>query len=84
MKMVSIRLFSTKRLIAALFSGKLLHIGQLPLLSLEQAMIRCGLPEAEVFPAAGFIRACLRLNPEERSSAADLDAHPWLANAPTC
>jgi serine/threonine-protein kinase SRPK3 len=52
--------------------------------SLEQAMLNYGLPEAEVTPAAGFIRACLRLNPQERSSAKDLMAHPWLENAYTC
>ena len=50
-------------------------------LSLEQAMINYGLPEAEVVPAAEFIRACLHLNPEERSSARDLMAHPWLKKA---
>ena len=53
-------------------------------LSLEQAMINYGLPEAGVVPAAEFIRACLHLNPEERSSARDLMAHPWLAKAFMC
>ena len=84
MKMVSMHSSSTQWLIAVLFSGKLRCIEQSSSLSLEQAMIRSGLPQAEVFPAAEFIRACLHLNPEERSSAADLDAHPWLENAPSC
>ena len=37
--------------------------------------------QAEAVPAAGFIRACLHLNPEERSLARDLLAHPWLEKA---
>ena len=50
--------------------------------SLEEAMMNYGLPEAEVAAAAArFIRACLHLNPQERTSANDLMAHPWLENA---
>ena len=67
-----------------LCSGKLLRIDQMFPMSLEQAMINYGLLETEVAPAATFIRACLRLNPEERSSARDLLAHPWLENAFMC
>jgi serine/threonine-protein kinase SRPK3 len=44
-------------------------------------MMEYGLPEAEVIPAANFIRACLHLNPEERSPASDLELHPWLETA---
>ncbi|KAH0826202.1 hypothetical protein J3R83DRAFT_5642 [Lanmaoa asiatica] len=57
-------------------SGKLHRIDQMFPVSLEQAMTNYDLPEAEVVPAARFIRACLHLNPEERSSATDLEAHP--------
>jgi serine/threonine-protein kinase SRPK3 len=61
--------------------GKLRRVDQLFLLSLEQVMINCGLPEAEVAPAAEFIRACLHLDLNDRSSAAHLAAHPWLKKA---
>ncbi|KDR77477.1 hypothetical protein GALMADRAFT_65792 [Galerina marginata CBS 339.88] len=64
--------------------GKLLRIDQLLPVPLETAMVNYGLPEAEVIPAANFIRACLHLNPEERSSASDLEAHPWLETAYMC
>jgi serine/threonine-protein kinase SRPK3 len=49
--------------------------------TVEQAMINYGVPEAEALPAAAFIRACLRLNPAERSSASDLETHTWLETA---
>ena len=32
-------------------------------------MVNCGVPQAEALPAAEFIRACLRLNPQDRSPA---------------
>ena len=52
--------------------------------ALEKAMMNYDLPEAEVAPAARFIRPCLHLNPEERLPARALAAHPWLENAFTC
>ncbi|KDR77473.1 hypothetical protein GALMADRAFT_65701 [Galerina marginata CBS 339.88] len=64
--------------------GKLLRIDELLPVPLETAMMNYGLPEAEVIPAANFIRACLHLNPKERSSASDLEAHPWLETAYMC
>jgi serine/threonine-protein kinase SRPK3 len=85
MKMVGMTLSSsTQSLMVVLFAGKLLHIDRLSGVSLEQAVICHGLPEAEVPSAVEFIRACLHLDPEERSSAADLDAHPWLEKAYMC
>jgi len=41
-------------------------------------MMNYGLQEADVAPAAIFIRACLHLNADEHPSAVDLAAHPWL------
>jgi serine/threonine-protein kinase SRPK3 len=73
-----------KSINCVLYSGKLLRIDQLLPVSLEKAMMEYGLPEAEVIPAANFLRACLHLNPEERSSASDLEAHPWLETAYMC
>ncbi len=70
--------------VIALRAGKLLRIDQMFPTSLERAMLNYGLPEAEVTSAARFIRACLHLNPQERSSAKDLVAHPWLENAYMC
>lgn len=64
--------------------GNLRRIDQLFPLSLEQAMMNDGLPKIEATPAAEFIRACLHLNPNERSSATDLVAHPWLKKAFMC
>ncbi|KAF8902208.1 kinase-like protein [Gymnopilus junonius] len=64
--------------------GGLRRIDQMFPVPLEQAMMNYGLPESEVGPAASFIRACLHLNPEERSSARELEIHPWLANAYMC
>lgn len=64
--------------------GKLLRISQLFPVTLEEAIINYGIPEAEATGAASFIRACLRLNPEDRSSADDLETHEWLENAFTC
>jgi serine/threonine-protein kinase SRPK3 len=53
-------------------------------MTLERAMMNYGLPEAEAASAADFIRACLHLDPEERSSASDLLDHPWLEMADMC
>jgi len=62
-------------------NGKLLRIGELSPMTLEQAMINYGLPEGDAAPAAAFIRTCLRLNPEQRSTAKDLLNHSWLNRA---
>lgn len=63
-------------------SGKLLRINQLSeLVTLEQVLINHDVSDAE---AAAFIRACLRLNPAERSSASDLETHAWLEMAFMC
>lgn len=67
-----------------MYTGKLLRIDQMFPSSFERAMLNYGLPEAEVAAAARFIRDCLRLNPQERASAKDLIAHPWLENAYMC
>jgi serine/threonine-protein kinase SRPK3 len=67
-----------------LISGKLLRIDQLFHISLKGAMINYGLPEPEATSAAAFISVCLRLDPEERSSASDVLDHPWLEMAYMC
>jgi len=65
--------------------GKLFRINQLSgSVTLEQALINRDVSEAEAVPAAAFIRACLRLNPAERSSASDLETHAWLEMAFMC
>jgi hypothetical protein len=65
--------------------GNLLRIKKLLPVPLEQAMANYGLPEAEVFlPAASFIRACLRLDPNECATARDLRLHTWLESAFVC
>lgn len=61
--------------------GNLRRIEQLFPVTVEQAMMNHGMPEAEALPAAAFVRACLRLNPAERSSASDLESHTWLETA---
>ncbi|OJA09420.1 hypothetical protein AZE42_03068 [Rhizopogon vesiculosus] len=59
-------------------TGKLLRIDQLFPMSLEQAMTNYGLQAVEAASAAAFIRACLHLDSEERSSASDLlTIHGW-------
>jgi serine/threonine-protein kinase SRPK3 len=65
-------------------SGRLLRIGELFPRTLEQAMANYKIPEADAAHAAAFIRACLHLNPEERSTAVDLLHHPWLETAYIC
>jgi serine/threonine-protein kinase SRPK3 len=65
-------------------SGRLLRIGELFPRTLEQAMANYRIPEADAAHAAAFIRACLHLNPEERSTALDLLHHPWLETAYMC
>ncbi|KAJ8590602.1 hypothetical protein M405DRAFT_932698 [Rhizopogon salebrosus TDB-379] len=65
-------------------SGKLLRIDQLFPISLKGAMINYGLPEPEATSAAAFISVCLRLDPEERSSASDILDHSWLEMAYMC
>ncbi|OJA19610.1 hypothetical protein AZE42_13233 [Rhizopogon vesiculosus] len=65
-------------------TGKLLRIDQLFPMSLEQAMTNYGLQAVEAASAAAFIRACLHLDSEERSSASDLRDHPWLEMAYIC
>jgi len=62
-------------------NGKLLRISELYPMTLEQSMINYGLPKADAAPAAAFMRACLRLNPDERSTTKDLLDHPWLKRA---
>jgi len=64
--------------------GKLVRISRLLPVTFEEAITNYGIPEAEITVAAAFIRACLRLNPEDRSSADDLETHVWLENAFTC
>jgi serine/threonine-protein kinase SRPK3 len=66
------------------FSGRLLRIGELFPRTVEQAMANYRIPEADAAHAAAFIRACLHLNPEERSTAVDLLHHPWLEMAYMC
>jgi len=67
-----------------LFAGKLLRIDQLFPMGLEQAMTNYGLQAVEAASAAAFIRACLHLDSEERSSASDLLNHPWLEMTYIC
>ena len=64
--------------------GNLLRIEKLLHVPLEQAMANYGLPEAEVLPAASFMLACLRLDPNERATARDLGLHAWLESAFVC
>jgi serine/threonine-protein kinase SRPK3 len=35
----------------------------------------------DVRPAAAFILACLRLDPKERPTAAELDLHDWIVGS---
>ncbi|KAG1817245.1 uncharacterized protein BJ212DRAFT_1299388 [Suillus subaureus] len=65
-------------------SGKLLRIEQLFPMTLESAMIKSSLSEAEAAATTAFIHACLHLDPEERFSVSDLLEHPWLESAYMC
>jgi len=65
-------------------SGRLLRIDELFPRTLEQAMANYRIPVADVAHAGAFIRACLHLNPEERSTAVNLLHHPWLETAYMC
>lgn len=42
------------------------------------------LPEADVAPAAAFIKACLRLDPKKRLNATKASDHQWLEKAHAC
>lgn len=59
--------------------GQLERIPDLLPVQIEDAIRNYKLvPEADIGPAADFIRACLKLDPEERLSAEKLREHPWL------
>ena len=42
------------------------------------------LADYDIYPAAKFIRACLRLDPDDRQTAAQLLEHSWLKGAEVC
>lgn len=53
--------------------------------TLEQAITNYGVMRADdVGPAANFIRACLRLDPEARPTANELLTHRWISGASVC
>lgn len=54
-------------------------------INIEQAIAsRNVLSAADVVLAADFIRACLRLDPERRATAAQLLEHPFTIGAAQC
>ena len=67
--------------------GKLLHIPEPTPVSLEATIAGYKPPwlsEDEIELAAGFIRACLKLDSEERPPAVELRDHEFLADAFCC
>jgi serine/threonine protein kinase len=66
-------------------AGKLLRGPKSHPVSIEKALSNCEVLEPEdVRPAAAFIRACIRLDPTERATAAELQKHHWIAGADWC
>jgi serine/threonine-protein kinase SRPK3 len=62
-------------------SGKLLRRQNLHHVPIEQALSGYNndvLEPDDIEPAAAFIRACIRLDPKERLSAAELQRHHWI------
>jgi serine/threonine-protein kinase SRPK3 len=65
--------------------GSLLRIDQLVPVGIEATLKDVSdLADCDINPAAEFIRACLRLDPDDRPTAAQLLEHPWMKGAEVC
>jgi serine/threonine-protein kinase SRPK3 len=66
-------------------TGNLLRISELCPNPLEDAIASYNVVKPEqIAPLAAFIRACLRLDPNERASAEQLQVNDWLGSAFGC
>ncbi|KIM78168.1 hypothetical protein PILCRDRAFT_90740 [Piloderma croceum F 1598] len=65
--------------------GNLLRIEQLVPVGIETTLKNVSnLADYDIYPAAEFIRACLRLDPDDRPTAAQLLEHSWMKGAEVC
>ncbi|KAH6879387.1 hypothetical protein BKA70DRAFT_1447972 [Coprinopsis sp. MPI-PUGE-AT-0042] len=58
-------------------------LGYMDCVPLWEALVKA-LHGSDVAEAASFIKACMRMNPEERLSAKELAKHKWLSCANAC
>lgn len=66
-------------------TGNLLKIQQLVAVGIEATLKDVSdLADNDIYPAAEFIRACLRLDPDDRLTAAQLLDHSWMRGAEVC
>ncbi|THH13792.1 hypothetical protein EW146_g6467 [Bondarzewia mesenterica] len=66
-------------------NGNLLRIGQLIPVGIEATLKDVSdLADDDIPPAAEFIRACLRLDLDDRPTAEQLLWHPWMKGANVC
>jgi serine/threonine protein kinase len=66
-------------------AGNLLRIEQLVPVGVEATLKDVSdLADCDINPAAEFIRGCLRLDPDDRPTAAQLLEHPWMKGAEVC